>query len=175
MKVSDQIAQELLRREVKYVFTVPGGFSMHLNDSIHYSGPTPIYMLHESAAALAAAAWAQFTGRIGVCCLTAGPGCTNAMTGVASAWMDGLPLLVISGDARTGNLEMRDKYKLRQAGPQDVDIYKMVRSQVKYAGTAGNPEHTDWLLNTCFREALEPRRGPVWMIVPLDVQEMESK
>ncbi len=173
MKVSDFITNELIRLGVTYVFTLPGGFSMHLNDSIHYSALKSVYMLHESGAAFAAAGYAQYTGRLGVCVITSGPACTNVLTAVASAWCDSLPLLIISGDVKWEQLDARQNYRLRQGGPQDVPIIEMVRPITKYAATPGDPRLTKVFLREAVRMALEPRRGPVWLNVPLDVQTMQ--
>ena len=175
MKVSDWIVSELVRLEVKYVFTLPGGFSSHLNDSIAHSALTPVYMLHESGAAFAACGYAQYTGGLAVLCVTSGPGCTNALTGVASAWDDSIPLLVISGEARLPHIEARKNYQLRQGGPQDVDINRIARPIVKYINVAENGEGVKHILEHAVRFALEPRRGPAWLIVPLDVQAMEME
>ena len=170
MKVSDAVIQTLIEHGVTHVFVVPGGFSMHLNDSLNHSSITPIYCLHESGAAFAACGYAAYSGKLGVCLVTSGPGSTNALTAVASAWQDSLPLLVISGDAKTDRIEAREKFQLRQGGQQDVPILKMAHSITKTMRRFdyGFPD-LPWLpimINT----ALAPRRGPVWLSIPLDVQ-----
>jgi acetolactate synthase I/II/III large subunit len=175
MKVCDWIASELVRIGVTHVFTLPGGFSQHLNDSIaHTPGLTPVYMLHESGAAFAAAHWAAYTGKLGVCVVTSGPGSTNALTGIASAYQDSLPVLVISGEANMQNIDWRKKYQLRQGGPQDVPIESMTRLITKGAATLTT---SNYLMQSLFRlmvqTAVTDRRGPVWVAVPLDIQGKE--
>jgi acetolactate synthase I/II/III large subunit len=172
MKVSDFIASELVRLGVTHVFTLCGGYSQHINDSIaHTPGLTPVYMLHESGAAFAATMYAQYTGGLGVCVVTSGPGSMNALNAVASAWDDGIPLLVISGEANVLNIEARDnKYQLRQGGNQDVPINKTVAHITKHHGYLDRT-----YLDLAVHLALKPRCGPVWIAVPLDVQGMEME
>jgi acetolactate synthase I/II/III large subunit len=175
MKVSDFIASELVRLGVTHVFTLCGGFSQHLNDSIaHTPGLIPIYMLHESGAAFAAVNYAAYTGGLGVCIVTSGPGSMNALNAVASAWDDSIPLLVISGEANVQNIENRRKFQLRQGGPQDVEIEQIVRPITKWCTTLRRAN----ILHLLFFEdvisvTMDARRGPVWLAVPLDVQGME--
>ena len=172
-KVSDCVIQYLQKQGVKHIFVLPGGFSMHLNDSLNYSNITPIYCLHEVGAGFAACGYAQYTGELGVCMVTSGPGSTNILTAVASAWQDSIPLLIISGDAKLHNIEMRTNHQLRQGGAQDVDIERIACSITKYCKVM---RHVD-MLHAAVRMALTPRRGPVWVSIPLDIQaeEMVSK
>jgi acetolactate synthase-1/2/3 large subunit len=174
MKVSDFIANELVGLGVTHVFTLPGGYSQNLNDSIaHTPGLTPVYMLHESGAGFAAVNYAAYSGKLGVAVVTSGPGCTNILTAVASAYQDSVPLLVISGEANVQNVENRRKFQLRQGGPQDVEIEKIARPITKYIDVAENGIGAKWILSQAVKYALQDRRGPVWVIVPLDVQGME--
>lgn len=173
MRVSDYITEELIRLDVKHVFTLVGGFIQYLNDSIGHSNIIPVYMLHESGASFAASAYAQYTGGLGVCVVTSGPGTTNALTGVASAWDDNLPLLVISGEVYVTNILQRTNFKLRQGGPQDVDTVAMVKPITKYVETIFHPSDTKRILEEAVTACLSGRRGPAWIVVPLDVQGME--
>jgi acetolactate synthase I/II/III large subunit len=173
MKVSDFIVQELIRLGVTDVFTLVGGFSQHLNDSIAYSSLKPTYFLHESGAAFAACAYAQYTGRLGVLVVTSGPGSTNALTGVASAWNDSLPLLIISGEANLENIIQRQHLKLRKGGPQDVEIVEIAKPITKLASCMTTVETIEFDFLRAVKTALEPRCGPVWMAIPLDIQRME--
>jgi acetolactate synthase I/II/III large subunit len=173
MKVSDFIATELVRLGVTHVFTLCGGYSQAINDSIaHIPGLTPVYMLHESGAAFAATMYAQYTGGLGVVIVTSGPGSMNALNAVASAWDDGIPLLVISGEANWPNIDMRRDCKLRQGGNQDVNIFSIVCPITKYAAIADNDTIEDNMTDAIYQSTF-PRRGPVWLAVPLDVQGME--
>lgn len=169
MKTSDWVIQYLIDQGVKYVFTLPGGFSMHLNDSLNHSALVPVYCLHEAGAAWAACGYAAYTGQLGVCLVTSGPGSTNALTAVASAWQDSLPLLVISGDAKEANIDIRNKHQLRQGGAQDVDIERIAGSVTKYCKVTRHVV----MLKAAIEHAMKPRRGPAWVSIPLDIQEAQ--
>jgi acetolactate synthase I/II/III large subunit len=143
---------------------------MHLNDAFGHSALTPVYCLHESGAAFAACGEAAYTGKLAVCLVTSGPGSTNALTGCASAFMDSLPVLFISGDAKREQLDLRDTFALREAGQQDVDILHMVNSITKLCAILRTPFLLERDLSILITEAMTPRRGPVWLDIPLDVQ-----
>ena len=113
-------------------FVLPGGFSMHLNDSLNYSKLIPVYCPHEVGAAFAACGYAQYTGGLGVCLVTSGPGSTNALTAVASAWQDSIPLLVISG-----GVSRRGGYVLWQSDPSPEVILIGTGSELHIALAAG--------------------------------------
>ena len=106
IKVSDYIFKTITdKTDVDTVFMLPGGGCMHLVDSLGKSEKLDyICCLHEQAAAIAAEAYAQNRNSLGVTLVTAGPGSTNAVTGVAGAWIDSTPLLVLSGQAKTTEL-----------------------------------------------------------------------
>ena len=165
-KVSDYVIKYLESLGVRHVFVVPGGFSMHLNDSLNYSSITPVYCLHEAGAGFAACGYAAYTGGLGVALVTSGPGSTNILTPVASAWQDSLPVLIISGDAKMANIEIRNNHQLRQGGAQDVDIERIAGSITKYCKVM---RHIS-MLKCAVDFAMKPRRGPAWISIPLDIQ-----
>ena len=165
-KVSDAVMDYIYECGVRHVFVLPGGFSMHLNDSLNHSKLIPVYCLHETGAAFAACGYAQYTGGLGVCLVTSGPGSTNVLTAVASAWQDSIPLLVISGDAKLANIEMRNNHQLRQGGAQDVDIERIAGSITKYCKVMRHIAQ----LHAAVDFALKPRRGSAWVSIPLDMQ-----
>ena len=105
MKLSDYVFDFVAGLGVKHVFMVTGGGAMHLNDSIGQCGALePVSNLHEQASAIAAESYAKATGNIGVAQVTTGPGSTNAITGVAGAWLDSTPCLFISGQVKRPDL-----------------------------------------------------------------------
>src|ERR1700678_704434 len=105
MKLSDYVMQFIADRGVKHVFMLPGGGAMHLNDSLgRCSALTYICNLHEQASAIAAENYAKVTGNLGVAMVTTGPGGTNAITGVAGAWLDSTPCLIVSGQVKRADL-----------------------------------------------------------------------
>lgn len=173
MKVADWITKALIELGVQRYYCLPGGFSQVLNDSMSHSSLQPIYCLSEGGAAFAACGEAAYTGKLSVCLVTSGPGSSNAITGCANAWLDSLPVLFISGDAKVPLLNMRDKYNLREAGPQDVPIKYMIEKITKASIVFTYSGIVPVLFQKAIALALEPRMGPCWLDIPLDVQSME--
>lgn len=173
MRVSDWIMQRLAEEGLRHVFLLPGGGAMHLNDALACEKRlTPVPCHHEQACGIAAEAYGR-TGHpdnpgFGVALVTTGPGATNIITPVAGAWIDSIPLLVISGGVkRADRLAGRP---LRQSGVQEVDIIPMVRGITNYAVTLEDPTQVRVQLETALRRMRGGRPGPVWIEVPLDVQ-----
>jgi acetolactate synthase I/II/III large subunit len=173
MNVSCWITKALIELGVQRYYCLPGGFSQVLNDSMSHSSLQPIYCLHESGSAFAACGEAAYTGKLSVCLVTSGPGSTNAITGCANAWLDSLPVLFISGDAKAPLLNMRNEYNLREAGPQDVPIKHMIEKITKASIVFTYPNIVPVMFKEAIALALEPRRGPCWLDIPLDIQSME--
>src|SRR5664280_3657036 len=106
VKLSDYIMQFVAEQGVKHVFMLPGGGAMHLNESLGRRTDIEfVCNLHEQAAAIAAEAYAKVTNELSVAMVTTGPGGTNAVTGVASAWLDSVPCLVLSGQVKRDDLK----------------------------------------------------------------------
>ena len=169
MKVSDYIIRRLEEHGVRDVFLLSGGGMMHLLDSLFQSKSIhPWCNLHEQASSICASAYAQATGRLGVCMVTSGPGATNAVTGAADAWMDSEPVLVISGQAKTSDL-VGDR-GVRQCGSQEVNITAMMRPVTKYAVSVTDKTLVKYHLDKAVYLATHGRKGTVWVEVPLDIQ-----
>ena len=168
-RVADYIADFIAGLGVGHVFLLPGGGAMHLNDAV---GKHPhlevVACHHEQAAAIAAEAYSRISGSIGVAMVTTGPGATNAITAVAGAWIESVPLLVVSGQVKRTDL-LRGA-PLRQKGVQEVDIVSVVEPITKYAVTIQQPEDIRRELERAVFVARDGRAGPVWIDVPLDVQ-----
>ena len=169
-KVSDYIFEYLRdSAKVDMVFMLPGGGCMHLVDSL---GKTPgvkyICNLHEQASAIGAESYAQDKNALGVCLVTAGPGSTNAITGVAGAWIDSTPMLVLSGQAKVE--DMMTGKGIRQMGIQEVDTENLLKPVTKYAKCVKDPSRIRYELEKACFLAMNGRRGPVWLDIPLDVQ-----
>ena len=102
IKLSNYIAQFLVEHGITNVFTVTGGGAMHLNDAFgHQEGLKCLYQHHEQACAIAAESYARMENKMALLCVTTGPGGTNALTGVVGAYLDSIPMLVISGQVVT--------------------------------------------------------------------------
>jgi acetolactate synthase-1/2/3 large subunit len=153
---------------VKHVFFLPGGGAMHLNDSLGRCGVEFVAVQHEQAAAVAAEAHARVTNRLGVAMVTSGPGGTNAVTGVAAAWLDSTPVLFLSGQVKRADI--RRDHEMRQLGVQEIDIVSIVKPITKYAVTIVEPESIRFHLEQAVHLARSKRPGPVWIDIPLDVQ-----
>lgn len=168
-RVADYIADFVAKLGVGHVFLLPGGGAMHLVDAVGKSSKLEaVACLHEQAAAISAEAYARINENIGVAMVTTGPGATNAITPVAGAWIESVPLMVISGQVKRADM-LRDA-PLRQKGVQEVDIISMVKSITKYAVTVERPEDIRAVMEQAAFQAREGRAGPVWIDVPLDVQ-----
>lgn len=173
IRVADWIMQRLADEGLRHVFLLPGGGAMYLNDALACEKRlVPVPCHHEQACAIAAEASGR-TGApgnpgFGVALVTTGPGATNAITPVAGAWIDSVPMLVISGQAkRPDRLNGRP---LRQGGVQEVDIVPIVQSITKYAVTVDDPQVIRRHLEQALHLMKSGRPGPVWIDVPLDVQ-----
>jgi acetolactate synthase-1/2/3 large subunit len=168
-RVADYIAEFVAALGVKHIFLLPGGGAMHLVDAAgKCPGLTTVACLHEQAAAISAEAYARINENIGVCMVTTGPGATNAITAVAGAWIESVPMMVISGQVKRA--DMLRGAPLRQKGVQEVDIISMVKGITKYAVTVERPEDIRMVMEQAAHRARCGRAGPVWIDVPLDVQ-----
>lgn len=168
-RVADYIADFIADQDVGHVFLLPGGGAMHLVDGAGKSDRiTVVPCLHEQAASIAAEAYARINENIGVAMVTSGPGATNAITAVAGAWIESVPMVIISGQVKRSDM-MRGA-PLRQKGVQEVDIVTIVKSITKFAATIDNPEDVRAVFEEAFHVARERRQGPVWIDVPLDIQ-----
>ena len=172
MKVSDYIVGAIADAGVEHVFFLPGGGAMHLVDSLgSCSRLDPVLLLHEQAAAIAAEAYARVSGNLGVALVTTGPGGTNALTGVAGAWIESTPMLVVSGQVKRADL-MGDR-GVRQLGVQEVDIVGLAGHVTKVARLLTDPATVRSDVEGALHHARHGRPGPVWLDVPLDVQAVD--
>ena len=169
MKLSDYVFNFLSQLGVGRVFMLPGGGAMHLVDSLgKCEGLEFVSCLHEQACAIAAEAHARVTGKPGAVLVTTGPGGTNAMTGVAGAWLESTPCIFISGQVKRADL--KTGLGIRQLGPQELDIVALVSPITKYAVMVMDPKTIRYHLEKAATLAMSGRKGPVWIDIPLDVQ-----
>lgn len=170
-RVSDYIADFLVKKQIKDVFTVTGGGAMFLNDAFgHHPGLHCTYFHHEQAAAMAAEAYARVENRMAAICVTTGPGATNAITGAVCGWMDSIPMLVISGQARYATTVYASGLNLRTRGVQEFDIIGSVHNLTKYCELVKDPENIRYAMEKAVYLACAGRPGPCWLDIPLDVQ-----
>ncbi|MBE6719922.1 MAG: thiamine pyrophosphate-binding protein [Ruminococcaceae bacterium] len=171
IKVSDYIAQFLYDNGITDCFTVVGGGAMHLNDSFgNHSGIRCTYNHHEQASAIAAEAYYRINNKLALCCVTTGPGGTNAITGVVGAWLDSIPMLVISGQVRYDTTARSTGLPIRSLGDQEFDICKAVSCMTKYCTMVTEPLSIKYHLQKALYLAKQGRPGPSWLDIPLNVQ-----
>lgn len=171
IKVSDYIARYLTERGIRHGFTVTGGGAMHLNDSFgHQEGLEMIYHHHEQACAIAAESYARLHNQIALVCVTTGPGGINALNGVAGAYLDSVPMLVISGQVRYDTTARSTGLPLRALGDQEFDICKAADSMTKYCEMVIEPQRIRYCLDKALYLAVSGRPGPCWLDIPLNVQ-----
>lgn len=158
---------DMLRAEgVDVVFGLPGGAISPIHDALLDTSIRSITTRHESGAMFAAAAYARVTGKLGVVAVTSGPGVLNAMTGLASAWCDGVSLLLLIGEVpRTAH----GKGVLQDGSAHGLQIVEMVRHVTKLAVEVPSSSTLPHLLRRAIATARSGRRGPVAMTLPLDV------
>ena len=169
MKLSDFVISFVAKQDVKHIFLLPGGGNMHLIDSVGKEPRvTAVACLHEQAVAIAADGYAQATNSLGVGLVTTGPGGTNAITGVAGAWIESVPLFIISGQVKMPDI--KPDPQMRMLGCQEIDIVAMVSSITKYAVTIKDPNAILYHLEKAVFLAKSGRPGPVWIDIPLDIQ-----
>ncbi|BAK44795.1 thiamine pyrophosphate-binding protein [Eggerthella sp. YY7918] len=171
-RVADIIVDILEQNEIDVCFSVVGGGAMHLNNAFKLGKDriATIYNHHEQACTMAAEGYARLTGKMASVCVTAGPGGTNAINGVQGAWVDSLPMIVISGFPRFETTAASTALDIRTRGVQENDIVAQVKSITKYAVLVTDPLAIKAELQKAITLAMSGRRGPVWISVPLDVQ-----
>ncbi|MDC7290268.1 thiamine pyrophosphate-binding protein [Blautia schinkii] len=170
-RVADYIADFLAEHNINDIFTVTGGGAMHMNDAFgHHPKLHCYYNHHEQASAMAAEAYARIDNRIAAVCVTTGPGATNAITGVVCGWMDSIPMLVFSGQARYATTVYASGLKLRTRGVQEFDIVGSVKNMTKYCELIEKPEKIAYCLEKALYLAKHGRPGPCWLDIPMDIQ-----
>lgn len=170
MRVADYLVNFFVKKGIKHVFLLPGGGAMHLVDAFCLNKKIEIIpLMHEQSAVIAAESYGRIlNNKIGLCCVTTGPGSTNAITGVMGSWIESLPLIILSGQVKTNDL-INDK-KIRQSGVQEVNITPIVKNFTKYSKTITKVNSLNQELTHAYNTATSGRKGPVWLDIPLDIQ-----
>ena len=164
----DMIVRALEDEGVEYIFGYPGGAALHIYDAIFKANSVPhILVRHEQAATHAADGYARATGKPGVVLVTSGPGATNAITGIATAYMDSIPMVVISGQVQS-HLIGEDAF-------QETDMVGISRPIVKHSFMVQRTEDIPSIIKKAFYIATTGRPGPVVVDVPKDLTHPEHK
>lgn len=156
----------------KQNFSVTGGAAMYLNNAFGRSEKiATVYLHHEQACSMAAEGYARIAELPGIVNVTAGPGAINSLNGVFGAFTDSVPMIILSGQARTNTLVSQSLvYGLRQLGDQEVDSISMVNKITKWCCLLLNPEEVKKTIYQAWQEATTGRFGPVWVEIPVDIQ-----
>lgn len=170
-RVADIIMDTLIDYGITDCFAVVGGGAMHLDNALLVCEKMNKYFNHhEQACAMAAEAYARYSGKMAAVCVTSGPGATNTLTGVMGAWQDSLPMIILSGQVRYEISVPKSGLKLRYRGIQEFEIIPTVKNMTKYAVMITDPLAVKRELVKAINIAMEGRRGPVWLDVPQDIQ-----
>ena len=165
---SEIIVQFLKDEGVEFIFGYPGGAVLHIYDAIHRQDDVKhILVRHEQGATHAADGYARATGKPGVVLVTSGPGATNAITGIATAYMDSIPMVVISGQVPSGMIGS-DAF-------QEVDAVGVSRPCVKHNFLVKDIEKLAETLKKAFYVATTGRPGPVLVDIPKDITAPQIK
>jgi acetolactate synthase-1/2/3 large subunit len=164
----EALIRALADENVDIIFGYPGGAALHIYDAIYQQDRVQhILVRHEQAATHAADGFARATGKPGVCLVTSGPGATNAITGIATAYMDSIPLVVISGQV-PNHLIGTDAF-------QETDMMGISRPIVKHSFLVQNPEEIPVIVKKAFHIATSGRPGPVVIDVPKNLTDPNEK
>lgn len=170
-RVADYIVDRIKSTGTNKIFFVPGTGCMYLIDAIIRNKQIQgINMHHEQAAGMAALTYGQINNSIGACFVTTGCGGTNAITALLHAWQDNIPCVFVSGQAGRDHTVHNSKIALRQMGRQETDIVKIVSSICKYAVMLNDINECVYEIEKALYIANEGRKGPVWIDVPMDIQ-----
>ncbi len=163
------ILRKLTENKVKIVFEFPGGSLCPVLDELYkHKAIKMVCFRHEQAAIHAADAYARIAGCPSVCMATSGPGASNLVTGIANAYMDSVPVVVITGQVAVWDL--KGDRQVRQRGFQELDIVSLVKSITKAAFIVNDVSDLSEILSKAFFIAKEGRPGPVLVDVPVNVQ-----
>jgi len=167
MKGAKAIHEALKREGVEVLFAIPGGAVIPLFDELYSSEIRRILVRHEQAAAHAADGYARASGKVGVCIATSGPGATNLVTGIASAYLDSSPLVALTGQVPRSMIG-KDAF-------QEADIRGITVPITKHNFQLYSVEEIPEVLKTAFKIASTGRPGPVLVDMPKDMQEKEGE
>jgi acetolactate synthase-1/2/3 large subunit len=175
-RVSDYIVDFFYKNGLDTLFTITGGFAMHLNDSFGIHGNYNIYYQHhEQAIAYSAVGYSKTNSKPCIVCTTAGCAATNAISPCLVAHQDSLPVLFMSGQVKSTESITSintDKMKLRHYSGADADIISMVKPITKYAKEILSVDEIPDILIECMKNLINGRPGPVWLSIPADIQGM---
>lgn len=171
IRVADYIMKRVYEENVRHVFYVPGGQCVYLTDALRRNERlTAVAMHHEQAASMAALSYSLYNENFGCCLVTTGCAGTNTITGLLHAYQDSIPCLFVSGQQNLSLTTVYSGLPLRQVGIQEADIVGIVKPVTKYAVMIKDAKQIAYQIDKAIYMAREGRPGPVWIDVPLDIQ-----
>ncbi|MBQ7678509.1 MAG: thiamine pyrophosphate-binding protein [Butyrivibrio sp.] len=171
MRVADYAIDQLAALSVGHIFMVTGRGVLYLSDAVAKNpAVTGISLHHEQSCAYAAQGYAMRRGGVGACLVSTGCGATNAITGVLNAWQDGVPVVFLSGQHMLNETAYHTGLPVRTYGQQEANIIELVRPITKYAVMLERAEDAACQIEEALFRATEGRKGPVWIDIPLDIQ-----
>lgn len=172
-RVADCIINKLEEAGIGHIFLITGRGILYLSDAVaRNTAITGVSVFHEQSASYAAMAYAQSNGKMGACLVSTGCAATNAVTGALCAWQDNIPCIFVSGQHMLNETTRYTQIPIRTYGSQEADIIEIVKPITKYAVMLTDPQKTVYELEKALYLAQSGRKGPVWIDVPLDVQNM---
>lgn len=171
MRAADYIVRRLVEIGVEQIFQVTGRGSLFLSDAVAKNDSLQsISLHHEQACAFAAIANAEVKEGLGAVLVSTGCAATNTLTGVLSAWQDGIPVIFISGQHLLHETTNYTGQNIRTFGQQETNIIPIVKPITKFAKMLTTVEEIDQVFDEAFAAAVEGKPGPVWIDIPLDLQ-----
>lgn len=173
MRVADYIMQRLAQASIRHLFMVTGRGVLYLSDAAAKCEELQcVSVHHEQSGAYAAMAYAQYNQTLGACLVSTGCASTNAITGALCAWQDEIPCIFVSGQNTLRETVRHTKLPIRTYGQQEADIVGIVSPITKYAVMIEDPTCIAYEMDKALHLAQSCRKGPVWIDVPLDIQNM---
>ncbi|MGB5718710.1 MAG: thiamine pyrophosphate-binding protein, partial [Gammaproteobacteria bacterium] len=167
--VSELIVKYMERLGIEYIFGMPGAHIQPVYDCLYHSSVKTVLAKHEQGAAFMACGCARASGKIAACITTAGPGATNLVTGIANAYADRQPILVVTGETST---HIFGKGGLQESSGEggSIDQDELFKSITRYRKVVERTDYLANVLNQASRVLLSPNSGPVLLSLPFNVQ-----
>jgi acetolactate synthase-1/2/3 large subunit len=173
VKCCDYIIDFLIKNNIDTIFTLSGGFIGPILNSLTKYNIKYYCLCHEQAAAMAADAYYRIARKPACLLITNGPGSTNTLTGVIGAFQDSIPIFIISGNVPVEQSIDSQELPLRQLGVQELNIIPIVKTFTNYSHSIKKKEDLIEILNIAYIKCISGRMGPVWVEIPLDIQNCE--
>ena len=174
MNVAEFIVKYIEKKEIDQIFGVVGGAALWICKALNESTTIhPLFTNHEQAATMAADGWARMTGKPGVVFTINGPGMTNTITGIAQAWVDSSPIVLICGNSNIDSIDFERQNNIRQYGTQDIRTDKLMEGITKKYFLLRSADRVMDVVDEAFSLAISGRPGPVCIEIPINIQSSE--